>query len=142
MGTPLLDALNVPSITAYELDDDTATPGLRSLGAVMALHGIAENGGLVGGGVENLFSSQRLGSVVDAAAGLRRLGLDDVADLVLRARAEYLRFRPTGHEELSAADEALWDRLDEEFFAIAPSERLEAAVAARLADIAPELRPS
>ncbi|MEZ0493909.1 hypothetical protein AB2L28_16855 [Kineococcus sp. TBRC 1896] len=142
MGTPLLDALNVPAITAYEWGDDAATPGLRSLGAVLALHGIAENGGLVGGGVENLFFSRRLDSVDDAAAGLRWLGLDDVADLVLGARREFLRFRPTGYEELSAADEELWDRLDEEFFAIAPSERLEAAVAARLADIAPELPPS
>ncbi|WP_380172727.1 hypothetical protein ACFEMC_00985 [Kineococcus sp. DHX-1] len=139
MPTPLIDALNVPAITAYEVDDGTATPGLRALGAVLALHGISENGGLAGGGVENLFFSRRLDDVDDAAAGLRWLGLDDVADLVLRARREFLRFRPTGYEELSAADEELWDRLDEEFFALAPSDRLEAAVAARLPQIAPEL---
>ncbi|MEW1957762.1 hypothetical protein [Kineococcus sp. NPDC059986] len=138
MGTPLIDALNVPAITAYELDDGTTTPGLRSLGAVLALHGISVNGGLVGGGVENLFFTERLHTVDDAAAGLRWLGLDDVADLVLRARGEFLRFRPTGHEELSDADAAVWERLDGEFEALATDERLEAAVAARLEEIAPE----
>ena len=55
--TPLIDALNVRAISAYEREDASALPGLRTLGAALALHGIAENGGLVGGGIENLFFS-------------------------------------------------------------------------------------
>ena len=140
--TPLIDALNVRAISAYERQDASALPGLRSLGAAMALHGIAENGGLVGGGIENIFFSENLPSIEDAIEGYRWLGLSDVAGLVARARDEYLRFRPTGWEELSDADAALWDQLDAAFFAIAPLERLEAAVAARLHEIAPELLPS
>ena len=140
--TPLIDALNVRAITAYEREDASALPGLRSLGAAMALHGIAENGGLVGGGIENLFFSENLPSIEDAVEGYRWLGLSDVAELVTRARDEYLRFRPTGGEELSDADALVWEQLDAAFSVIAPSERLEAAVAARLHEIAPELLPS
>lgn len=140
--TPLIDALSLRAICAYEREDASALPGLRSLGAAMALHGIAENGGLVGGGIENIFFSENLRSIEDAVEGYRWLGLDDVAELVTRAREEYLRFRPTGWEELSDADTLLWDQLDSAFFEIAPLERLEAAVAGRLPEIAPELLPS
>lgn len=140
--TPLIDALNVRAIHAYEREDVSVLPGLRSLGAAMALHGIAENGGLVGGGIENVFFSENMQSVDDAVAGFRWLGLSDVAALVARARDEYLRFRPTGREELSAEDAVLWEQLDAAFFEIAPSERLEAAVAARLHEIAPEVLSS
>ncbi len=44
--TPLIEALNRRAIYAYEADDPSALPGLRILGAVMGLHGIAMNGGL------------------------------------------------------------------------------------------------
>ena len=139
MQTPLIDALGQRAIDAYEREDASVLPGLRILGAVMGLHGIAENGGLVGGAVENLFFDGRLRAVDDAVAGLHWLGLADVAVLVSRARDEYLRFRPTGHEELSSEDEQLWAELDATFFEIAPSTRLEAATWARLSEIAPEL---
>jgi hypothetical protein len=122
--TPLIDAVSVRAITVYERKDASALPGLRSLGAAMALHGIAENGGLVGGGIEDLFFSEILPSIEDAIEGYRWLGLSDVAELVTRARDEYLRFRPTGREELSDADALLWEQLDAAFSAIAPSERL------------------
>lgn len=134
--TPLIDALNVRAISAYERQDASALPGLRSLGAAMALHGIAENGGLVGGGIENIFFSENLQSIEDAIEGYRWLGLSDVAELVARARDEYLRFRPTGREELSDADALLWEQLDSAFSTVAPSERLEGAVAVRLHEIA------
>jgi len=137
--TPLLDALNERSIYAYERRDTSELPGLRVLGAVMAVQGIAENGGLVGGAIENLFFNENLQAVDDAVAGLQWLGLADVAALVGRARLAYLRFRPTGYEELSPQDEVLWEELDASFFEIAPLARLEAAVAVRLQDIAPEL---
>ncbi|WP_432484322.1 DMP19 family protein [Kineococcus esterisolvens] len=140
--TPLIEALNVRAIDAYEREDTTVLPGLRSLGAVLALHGIAENGGLVGGGIENTFFSGRMQSVDDAIAGYCWLGLADVAALVARARDEHLRFRPTGREELSDEDAVLWDQLDSAFFEVATLDRLEAAVAARLDEIAPEVMPS
>lgn len=133
----LIDELNVRAISAYECEDTSVLPGLRRLGAALAVHGIAENGGLVGGAVENLFFSRRMPSIDDAVAGYRWLGLDDVATLVARARDEYLRFRPTGTEDISDQDEALWLELDEEFFRIATHDRLEAAVAARLPEIDP-----
>ena len=140
--TPLIEALNVRAVQAYEREDATAIPGLRSLGAVLALHGTAENGGLVGGGIENLFSSERLPSVDDAVAGYRWLGLADVAALVARARDEYLRFRPTGWEQLSDEDAEAWEQLDSAFSRTATLDRLEAAVAAHLHEIAPEVAPS
>lgn len=140
--TPLLDALNERSVYAYERRDTSALPGLRVLGAVMAVHGIAENGGLVGGAIENLFFNENLQAVDDAVAGFEWLGLADVAALIDRARSAYLRFRPTGYEELSQQDEVLWEQLDASFFEIATSVRLEAAVAVRLQNIAPELASS
>ncbi|MFD0481477.1 hypothetical protein ACFQ46_02635 [Kineococcus sp. GCM10028916] len=140
--TPLLDALTARAVQAYEGEDASVLPGLRSLGAALALHGISENGGLVGGGIENTFFSEDVRSVDDAVAGFQWLGLTDVAALVARARDEYLRFRPTGWEELSDEDERVWNQLDASFFEIAPQGRLEAAVAARLHEIAPDLLPS
>ncbi|MFB9377796.1 hypothetical protein ACFFKU_10980 [Kineococcus gynurae] len=137
METPLLDALNDAAIRAYETHDAARPVGLRHLGAVLSLHGISLNGGLVGGGVENLFFDDRLDTLDDAVDGFRWLGLDDAADLVVRAREAYLRFRPTGYEELSDADAELWDELDREFFATAGQERLEAAVARRQTEIVP-----
>ncbi len=142
MTGPLIRALNVRAIYAYEREDDSALPGLRTLGAVMALYGIAMNGGLVGGGVENLFSNDRMGAVDDAIEGFEWLGLTDIAALVARARDAYLRFRPTGQEELSDEDTLLRDQLDTAFYEIATDERLETAVSARLQEIAPELQPS
>ncbi len=140
--TPLIDALHVRSIRAYDMGDPSALPGLRMLGAVMNLHGIAMNGGLVGGGIENLVLNGAMQAVDDAIEGFRWLGLADVAALVARARDEYLRFRPTGYEDVSAEDAHVWDQLDSSFFEIAPDDRLETAVSARLQEIAPELRPS
>ncbi len=81
-------------------------------------------------------------AVDDAIEGFRWLGLADVAALVARARDEYLRFRPTGYEDISAEDAHVWDLLDSSFFEIAPDDRLETAVSARLQEIAPGLRPS
>ncbi|NAZ77574.1 hypothetical protein GTQ99_19475 [Kineococcus sp. T13] len=140
--TPLIDALTVRAVHAYERQDASVLPGLRCLGAALALHGIAENGGLVGGGIENTFSSGDVRLVDDAVAGFRWLGLADVAALVARARDEYLRFRPAGWEELSGEDDRVWNQLDSSFFEIAPLSRLEAAVAARLHEIAPDVLPS
>jgi hypothetical protein len=142
MTCPLITELNVRAIHAYEVEDESVLPGLRRFGAVMALHGIAMNGGLVGGGVENLFSTDGMRVVDDAIEGFRWLGLADVAALVARARDEYLRFRPTGREEISDEDALIRDRLDTAFLEIAADERLEAAVASRLQEIAPELQPS
>ncbi len=135
--TPLLDAFNVPAISAYERQDAAVPPGLRRLGAALALHGIAMNGGLVGGAVESLFFNGRMHAVDDAVEGYRWLGLTDVADLILRVREEYLRFRPTGWEELSPEDERLWSELDSAFFELAADDRLEAAITARLPQIDP-----
>ena len=81
-------------------------------------------------------------AVDDAIEGFQWLGLTDVATLVARARNAYLRFRPTGWEELSDEDALIWDQLDTAFLEIATDERLEAAVSDRLQEIAPELQPS
>ncbi len=116
--------------------------GLRVLGAVMGLYGIARNGGLLCGGIENLFFGGRMEAVDDAIEGFRWFGLTDVAALVARARDEYLRCRPTGREDVSDEDALIWDQIETAFLEIAADERLEAAVSARLQEIAPELQPS
>lgn len=133
-ATPWIDKLNDVAIHAYETKDSAAPEELRLLGAVLNLHGIAMNGGLVGGGIENLFFTGEgdFTAVDDAIAGFRRLKLDDVADLVARAREAYARFRPTGYEELSPQDAELWEDLDEEFFVIADDARLEQAITDQL----------
>lgn len=46
---------------------------------------------------------------------------------------------PEGYADLTADDEALWDALDEEYFATVTDERIAASVRDRLRDIAPEL---
>lgn len=127
-ATPWISKLNAVAIHAYQTDDTTAPEELRVLGAVLNLHGIAMNGGLVGGGIENLFFNGDMKAVDDAIAGFRRLELHDAADLVARARDAYTRFRPTGWEELSAQDAELWHSLDEEFFVVADDARLEQAI--------------
>lgn len=66
--------------------------------------------------------------------------LTDVAAVVAHARNEYLRFRPTGCDELSDEDATIWEQLDTAFFAIATDERLEKAVSDRLQEIAPALQ--
>lgn len=76
--------------------------------------GSALNGGLVGA-IEN-YSETFPDEIAEAVAGFRALGLSHVADLIDRATREYRRMRPNGcHDEISAADEALWDELDSEF---------------------------
>lgn len=141
MGS-LIWVLHVRAIHAYEMEDVSALPGLRTLGAVMALHGIAMNGGLVCGGIENLLFDDRMHAVDDAIEGFQWLGLTDIATLVTRARDEYLRFRPTGREDVSDDGALIWDQLDTTFFEIATDERLETAVSDHLQEIAPELQPS
>ncbi|WP_440901506.1 hypothetical protein, partial [Actinosynnema sp.] len=75
----------------------------------------ADNGGLVGG-VGKLLLGDSSHVIDDGVAGLRRFALTDVANLVQRASAEYRRMRPTGHEHISAEDEALGEVLDEKWF--------------------------
>lgn len=96
---------------------------------------------LVCGGIENLFFADRMHAVDDAIEGFQWLGLTDVAALVARARDEYLRFRPTGWEDVSDEDSLIWEQLDTAFLTIATDERLETAVSDRLQEIAPELQP-
>lgn len=141
MATPLIDSLNDEAIDAYLSGDQSAPEGLRQLGAVMALHGVAENGGLVGGAIENAFFADDLGSVTDAIQGFIWLDLPDVAGLVTRARDAYLRFRPTGWDELSTDDGVLWHQLDSSYFDVATGDRLEVAVSARLPEITPGRHP-
>lgn len=139
-ATPWITQLNAVAIHAYQTDDTTAPQELRVLGAVLNLHGIAMNGGLMGGGIENPFftGGGDFAAVDDAIAGFRRLELHDLADLVTRARDAYARFRPTGYEELSPPDAERWGDLDEEFFVIADDGRLEQAVKDHLRTITDE----
>ncbi|WP_029067729.1 hypothetical protein [Jonesia quinghaiensis] len=47
---------------------------------------------------------------------------------MLRGEREYARFRPHSDDDLSEADEALWDELDETFYAVATEESIEPAL--------------
>lgn len=106
-------------------DGSSLPPDHLAYGAVLALAGMGDNAGLVGGIGELLVTGSDQ-VVVDGVAGLRRFGLTDVADLVERAEAEHRRMRPTGDEEISAEDEALWEELDDEWFRLTAEGRLDA----------------
>ncbi|MCK0113104.1 hypothetical protein MWU75_13215 [Ornithinimicrobium sp. F0845] len=117
-------ALQQACIDAYLSGADARHENL-AYGAVLMLGGMADNGGLVGGiGELHITDSPRV--IADGVAGLRRFVLTDVADLVERAAAEYRRMRPTGEEEISAEDEALWEKLDEEWFRLTENGRIDA----------------
>ncbi|WP_432570872.1 hypothetical protein [Kineococcus sp. SYSU DK005] len=138
--TQLINVLNERAIHAYEVHEASSPAGLRALGAVLSSHGISMNGGLVLGDVENLFFDGRLHAVDDAIEGLAWSGLDDVAALVTRARREYLRVQPTGYEDVCDQDALVSEQINASFLQIAGEQQLEAAISARLADIAPQLR--
>lgn len=106
-------------------DGSSLSPDQLAYGAVLALASMGDNAGLVGGIGELLVTGSDQ-VVVDGVAGLRRFGLTDVADLVERAEAEHRRMRPTGDEEISAEDEALWEELDDEWFRLTAEGRLDA----------------
>jgi len=138
--TPYLDALAERAMDAYNLGEDSPhAPALRRVGALVMFHGIALNGGLVGGGVENCLLSGNEQHLADAVAAYRWLGLDDAADLVERATAEYRRFQPAEGTELSDEDDALWDQLwvelDEAYFALVPDHVIEVALLTRSAEL-------
>ena len=128
MGNDLLETLGDRAIAAYfygEHSDDAHLLG--KIGAILGFHGLAENGGLVGGGVENIRLGDEDPLLDDAVAAFRFFGLDTHAELIERADREYARFRPMGFEDLSDADEALWEELDTSYFANVTDESIEAA---------------
>lgn len=120
-------ALQQACIDAYMSGADARRENL-AYGAVLVLGGMADNGGLVAG-IGELLVPDPPRVLVDGVAGLRRFALTDVAELVERAAAEYRRMRPTGDEEISAEDEALWEELDEEWFRLTGSGRIQAIAA-------------
>ncbi|PQZ95909.1 hypothetical protein CQ018_01015 [Arthrobacter sp. MYb227] len=125
----LLERLNDRAMAAYHHGEKSERAEiLWHVGALLSFHGLAENGGLVGGAIENI----RLGIddplVEDALSAFHRFGLTTQAALIQRADQEYARFRPSGSEDLSEQDEALWEALDEEYFEIATDQVLIAAV--------------
>ncbi|MDF9715036.1 hypothetical protein INN71_12990 [Nocardioides sp. ChNu-153] len=109
------------------LEDDAARRRW-DLGAVAVIHGLIGNGGLVGA-IENCVETD-VEYVTDGIVALRSLGLDQVADLVDRAFVEYRRMRPNScSDDLSPADDALWEELDEAYWAV--SDDVEHAISAR-----------
>lgn len=125
----LLERLNDRAMAAYHQGEKSEhAESLWHVGALLSFHGLAENGGLVGGAIENI----RLGVddplVDDALSAFHRFELNQQAALIQRADAEYARFRPTGSEDLSDQDEALWEALDNEYFEIATDQILIAAL--------------
>lgn len=129
MAYMLLDTLADRAIAAYfQGQCSSHAQVLRQLGAILGFHGLAENGGLVGGAVENI----RLGGdeelFDDAVAAFRFFGLTEHAALIERADHAHTRFRPTGIEDLSEADEALWEELDTAYFATVTDESIETAL--------------
>ncbi|MFL4477502.1 hypothetical protein ACIPUB_04390 [Paeniglutamicibacter sp. ORCA_105] len=129
MEDDLLEALGDRAIAAYFDDEQSDNVHLmRPLGAILGFHGLAENGGLVGGAVENIRLGDEDTLLDDAVAAFRLFGLDTHAELIERADREYARFRPMGFEDLSNADEALWEELDTAYFATVTDDSIEAAL--------------
>ena len=105
--------------------------------ALLSFHGLAQNGGLVGGAVEDLFHTQVDPLLADAVRAFRRFGAPAAAELVERADSAYRRFRPTGDEDLDPADEALWDELDDEYSALVTDEVVEEALLEHADELGP-----
>lgn len=125
----LLERLNDRAMAAYHQGEKSEHAELLwHVGALLSFHGLAENGGLVGGAIENT----RLGIddplVEDALSACDRFGLPQQAALIRHADQEYVRFRPTGSEDLSEQDEALWEALDDEYFELVTDTVLSAAL--------------
>ncbi|MEJ5913560.1 GNAT family N-acetyltransferase [Pseudokineococcus sp. 1T1Z-3] len=120
--------LHPVAVEAYEVRDP-ASPALRVLGAAATVQGLGLLDGIVGT-VENLFHEGRLVVLDDASTAFGLLGLHDAAALCVRARAEYLRMRPTGYEDISEDDERLWGELEEAFGTAADDDTFETAVRA------------
>lgn len=129
MPDGLLDALNDRAMAAYFQNEESEHAHvLRQVGAILAFHGLAENGGLVGGAVENIRLGMDDTLLEDAVAAFRFFRLDGHAELIERADTSYARFRPTGFEDIDADDEALWAELDDAYFATITDESIEAAL--------------
>lgn len=125
----LLEHLNDRAMAAYHQGESAEQPEILWLvGALLSFHGLAENGGLIGGAIENI----RLGIddplIEDALSAFQHFGLTRQAALIQRADQEYARIRPTGIEDLSADDEALWEEIDAKYFEIATDHVLIAAL--------------
>ncbi len=119
------DACGVPRDALEEVDRER-----WDLGALVALVGVAGNGGLLGMVENNRETSGPL--VADAVTALRSVGLTDAADLVARAEAAYLVMRPNDcHDDLTEEEEELWDELDEAWWPV--SEEIERVIAERVA---------
>lgn len=123
---PNADAFQA-AIDAY-LDGHDAPPEVLARGALLSFSGIAGNGGLMGA-LDTLRATDGQQVMADAVAAMRAHDLNDLAELTERADTEFRRMRPHEDAELSEADEALWEELDEAWFALDPDGRIEQAVA-------------
>lgn len=114
------------AIDAY-LRRDTSFPERHLLyGAAASFTGIADNGGLMGGGVENCRETDTAHDIAQAASAFRSFGMADVAELIERADAEYVRMRPGGAmQELFEQEERIWKALDDEWYALGACARLD-----------------
>lgn len=115
------------AIDAY-VEGHDAPPQVLARGALLSFSGMAGGDGLMGA-LDTLHATDGQQAVADAVAAMREHDLDDLADLTERADVEYRRMRPHDDAELSEADEALWEELDEEWFALDPDGRIEQALA-------------
>ena len=107
------------AVDAYLNRNNGVSEAIIFYGAALSFSGIADIGGLMGGGIENCRETDSLGAISEAIAAFRFLGLPAVAQLIDRAHAEYARMRPGGASyAMSEEDEQLWDELDEQWFAL------------------------
>lgn len=114
------------AIDAYLKRDASVTERIRLYGAALSFTGLADNGGLLGGGIENCLEADTPEMIGDAVAGLRLVGLTEIADLIARARCEYVLMRPGGaSQELSDEADELWRKLDERWFGFATADLLD-----------------
>lgn len=114
------------AIDAYLGGSDDVPDSVRAYGAALSFAGIADNGGLLGGGIENCRETETVQAIADAVTAFRVFGLEAIADLVEQADAEYVRTRPGGPSTaLSAEDQKCWDAIDARWFALDATGRLD-----------------
>lgn len=115
---------------------------LRAWGAMNVVTGLAENGGLVGGAIENLLFNGDTQAIRDGAEAFRRFGHPEIAELVERAWRAYPAIRGVEVDddhvwedeysnEVSEEGSRLWDELDEEWSSRAVDELVD-VIGARL----------
>lgn len=104
---------NIDQIWNRAVNGEGGSDGDHALSAVLVLHGMVMNGGLLDA-LESIDPEE----LEDAKEGFRWLGLDPVADLLIKVKAEAAEFEGADPEAL----EDLELSADDDYYALLPDD--------------------